>query len=296
MSIYGISPLGTELGPFGGPGLLTVLGVLVSRTNQIIVVWDTEPVHAKTARFDSASSFENYELSVVSPLIVASDGTEILPKGKAIATRTPRILDAAQDAFDTTQTIIDLDAQMEKGVDYELSIRTRIRGANDEVFAGPSVFIYAGIARRRVVSAEPPTVETTKDFATVTTGLPGEAQGFLFDPNNDIATDEGDRFLVKRVFRRLLSEPGAFSHLPNYGLGFSVKGLFKPSVMQSLASSATAQLRQEPDVLNAAVTLQPVATARGLLVRASIFLLRRGQEEKRILYQFSPQNQVQLTG
>lgn len=291
MSIYGISPLGTELGPFGGPGLLSVLGVLVSRTNQIIVIWDSEPVHEKTARFDSASSFENYELSVVSPLVVASDGTEILPKGKAIATRTPRILDASQDGLDTLQTAIDLDSQMEKGVDYELSIRTRIRGINGEPFAGPSLFVFAGIARLRVVSAEPPTIETSVDLATVPVGMPNEASGFIFDPNNDIATDSGDRFLVKRVFRRLLAEPGSFTHLPNYGLGYSVKGLFRPSTLQAMASKATAQLRQEPDVLNAAVTLQPVATARGTLVRASIFLLRRGQEEKRILYQFSPTSQ-----
>jgi hypothetical protein len=44
------------------------------------------------------------------------------------------------------------------------------------------------------------------------------------------------------------------------------------------------------------VTLQPVATATGVLVRASIFLERRGQEDKQILYDFAATNQVQLAG
>lgn len=294
MSIYGISPLGDQAGPFGGPGLISVLGILVARTNQVIVVWDAEPVNEKTARFDSASSFENYSLSVLDPFITASDGTQELPKGKKVATRTPIVLDATQDPFDALQTVIDFDSQMEKGVDYELTIRTRIRGIDKEPFSGPSMFDFAGVERLRVPTSR--TIESTKDFASFVVAESNEPGGFRFESNNDIAIDEGDRLLIKRVFRRLLSEPGSFTHLPNYGVGFAVKGLFRPSVMQQMASLATAQLRQEPDVANAGVTLQPVATSTGILVRASIFLERRGQESKTILYDFAPQNQAQLTG
>jgi hypothetical protein len=118
--------------------------------------------------------------------------------------------------------------------------------------------------------------------------------GFIYDPNNDVGIDEGDKLLFKRVFRRLLSERGAFTHLPNYGASFRVKGLFRPSVLQSMASEAAGQMRNEPDILNAAVQLQPVATDRGTLVRATISLQRRGQEPKRGFYEFAPQNQVQF--
>lgn len=291
MSIYGLSPLGTAAGPFGGPGLISVLGVLVSRTNQIIVVWDSDPVNEKTARFDSASSFENYVLGVVDPLVIASDLTEFLPPGKKIATRVPKVMDATADPLDPRQTIIDLDASMERGVEYELMVFDRIMGVGKEVYSGPTEFQFDGVEAVRQVPSL--TVESgTRDFASIVDS--NTESGYRFDPNTDIGIDEGDILLFKRVFRRLLTERGAFTHLPNYGAGFRIKGLFRPSILQSMASEAAGQIRNEPDVLNAAVTLQPFDTPKGTLVRATISMQRRGQEPKRGFYDFAPQNQLQF--
>lgn len=80
------------------------------------------------------------------------------------------------------------------------------------------------------------------------------------DETGDVAYDEGVASYKKRVFRRLMTPKGAFAHLPNYGtLTMSmVKKLARPGLVQTLASDAEDQIRQEPETQDVRVQIAQV--------------------------------------
>lgn len=97
------------------------------------------------------------------------------------------------------------------------------------------------------------------------------AQGSLPNPNNplnlgtivaddtgDYAFDSGIENLKKRIIRRLVTVPGGFAHMPDYGVGIPLYGkrLALPSVLNELSAKAEAQIGLEPDV--AKVRVRPL--------------------------------------
>ncbi len=78
---------------------------------------------------------------------------------------------------------------------------------------------------------------------------------FGFEPNNDLATESGDAALKKRIIRRLLSSPGGFPHLPEYGVGLRVKESLKTTSIADLRVRVRDQVLLEPEVTSATVNL-----------------------------------------
>lgn len=79
---------------------------------------------------------------------------------------------------------------------------------------------------------------------------------FGVSDDGDYAFDEGLASLKKRVIRRLLTKPGAFAHLPDYGVGipYEAKRLGTAAVLSRLATEAEVQIAREPDVEKVKVT------------------------------------------
>lgn len=79
--------------------------------------------------------------------------------------------------------------------------------------------------------------------------LPVDAQG-------DYAFDEGIDSYRKRVFRRLLTRKGKFAWIPKYGVGVpeQVKQLARVGIREAIAADAEAQIREEPETLEARCT------------------------------------------
>ncbi len=77
------------------------------------------------------------------------------------------------------------------------------------------------------------------------------------DDTGDIAKDEGLASYKKRVLRRLTTRKGKFAHLPDYGTLFvqSVKQLGRSGLLQQLAADAEAQVKQEPETVEASVQI-----------------------------------------
>jgi len=80
---------------------------------------------------------------------------------------------------------------------------------------------------------------------------------FPVDDQGDYARDEGLTSLKKRIIRRLTTRKNAFAHLPGYGVDMpaNVKRLALPGLREALAADAEEQVRQEPEVIDARVTL-----------------------------------------
>lgn len=80
---------------------------------------------------------------------------------------------------------------------------------------------------------------------------------FPIDDLGDYAKDDGIASIKKRIIRRLTTRKGAFAHLPNYGVDIpaNVKRLALPGLREALAADAEEQVKQEPEVIDARVTL-----------------------------------------
>jgi hypothetical protein len=89
-----------------------------------------------------------------------------------------------------------------------------------------------------------------------TGGLPANSANivlgtFQYDTTGDYAFDDGMVAFKKRVFRRIISNPGGFLHLgQNYGVGIKSYGklLGTPARKNQLVAAVESQLSQEPEV------------------------------------------------
>lgn len=80
---------------------------------------------------------------------------------------------------------------------------------------------------------------------------------FVFDAGGDLATHAAPATTSKRAQRRLTTQPGAFYHLPTYGVGQAVKKLARiaPAIF---SAEARRQLLAETDVADAGVSIRNV--------------------------------------
>lgn len=64
----------------------------------------------------------------------------------------------------------------------------------------------------------------------------------------DYDFDENPDLLKKLILRRLITSPGSFFHLPNYGLGLQVKRPFSIQDLPVLKAQIEEQVKLEPEV------------------------------------------------
>lgn len=99
---------------------------------------------------------------------------------------------------------------------------------------------------------------STSAFATSVGGGLVTLGAFVVDDSGDYAIEQGLAALLKRIYRRAMSVPGSFAHLPlsyGVGLGQQVKQLSTAAVRNRLASSLQTQILLEPEVSQASVTV-----------------------------------------
>lgn len=80
---------------------------------------------------------------------------------------------------------------------------------------------------------------------------------FPTDDAGDLAIDQGLVGYRKRVYRRLTTRKGNFSHIPNYGVTVlaNLKQLARAGLREFLAEEAETQIRQEPETVAVSVSL-----------------------------------------
>lgn len=97
----------------------------------------------------------------------------------------------------------------------------------------------------------------TASAANASRGIGTLLGAYTVDATGDFAWDAGLTTLMKRVLRRLFTEPGTFSHLPSYGLGLrnKVKRLATATELRRLEREAESQVRREPEVESCSVRI-----------------------------------------
>lgn len=264
MSVFGESPLGTGEGPFGGPGLITVLGVLPLSNNKWVVVFDKEPEVLDPQAFTSATNHDSYVLAAIDPTYTATDGSTHVPKGEFVPRRFPRSAVAVQDDVDPKQVIVSSEAALEPLVRYSVDVSTQIRGVDGETFAGPTLFRFRAPQLSGALDVVTISEERYRDFDYIIAPEDGEVgQTYRHDASGDIGLQDATRSLRKRIYRRVFTDPGGLAWEPGYGVGVRVKALAKSGLVQELASLVAEQIKLEPDVVNAGVEVYQSRSSTG---------------------------------
>jgi hypothetical protein len=262
MSVFGLSPLGTDLGPLGGPGLITVLGVLPSTNNSCIVVFDHVPDTTDPLVYYSATNPDNYTLVTVDPTYLSVSGP-IVPHGLVAPTRLPSVAVVEQDDDDPKQIELFSDAKLEPGVQYVVQVSPRIVGGDCETFAGEHAWPFNALALPGVLQPYERVQERYRDLAFAF----GTGEGaYGFDESGDIAIQSAADSLKKRIYRRFFTKDGDFAWTTNYGVGASMKSLVKGNRLQTLSDAVREQVLREPDVSDAAAAVSFARAPSGAFV------------------------------
>lgn len=264
MTSLGLSPLGTELGPWGGPGLITIKGVIPISGNEVVVVCDRVPRALNDGAYDDALLPGNYALVDIDPTV---GDPPMIPPGEYKAVHSPTVAAAALDDEDETQLVLTTDVRLERGVRYELTV-DYLEGAAGETFAGPNVWVFEALTpvkRYAVLASLGVAVDPYADFAngfvssSAEDGTP-KSVGLSLAGGGNLVWHGGVESTRKRLRRRLLTERRRFLVLsPSYGTMWPVGQLARPGTIQLLVNSIAAGARSEPDV----VAAECVATLDG---------------------------------
>jgi hypothetical protein len=104
-----------------------------------------------------------------------------------------------------------------------------------------------------------PTASGTQDVLNAPTPTQDRVGGTMRVVSGDYQLHSGADLYRKLVLRRLLTRPGAFFHLPNYGLGLVVKEPVPMGSMTRLKSEIERQIGLEPETIsaNASISVTP---------------------------------------
>lgn len=267
MSQFGVTPFGEE-GPFGGPGMITILAAVPGSQNHIILFFDGVPLADDAANLKSAINPANYTIEPLDPTIPANP--PYVPEGKQVPTRRIALARARPDPEDPTQIHLWTDRDMEGGVLHRVSVVGMLHGASCEDFAGMTVWEF--IAPLSAVARVAPD-RLDQRFRDLDDGdlpgfetLPGV---WRYKSNGDIALQPELESFKKRLIRRLTQQRRAFTW-SNNGVNISIGQSLTPDILQALALNVAAMARADSLAASAGCTAQARVLGNDVFVELTV--------------------------
>ncbi len=252
---YGVSPFGVS--PYG-VGLTSGLRVVSARAvtlNSVAVTFSDQPRASDPASIHDALNPENWSLAVLTP-----------------PTAVVRLAQHVEvDATGYVLTVF-FDGILTYGARYSITVAETVLDVDQHEFVEPTArtaaFTALNAPQRLTVAQEKASFrDIANPFLPRYAGSTGRTLGtFAATSSGTLELDAGLANLVKRCFRRALTRRGAFLHLPDYGTDLPIKGLIRPTDLRKIQQVMLIQIRQEPDVIAAQVSLQQVASSPGVLL------------------------------
>ena len=98
---------------------------------------------------------------------------------------------------------------------------------------------------------------------------------FKIGRDGDYLLEEGENLVRKLIIRRLITRPGEFFHLPDYGIGLRIKEPL-PGQIASLKKQIEQQAELEPEVESAVASLSFSNSI--LIIQLRVRLLQTGAD------------------
>lgn len=245
---FGGFPLG-----FGGP--LSVVRALAVAGQVVRVVFNEEPLHRSPAGLVDALNPANYIFSV--PAGNATAPTPVGVNRTMVVGPTYGVGNGA-GASDERGFDVSVDRQLIVGITYVVTVRD-VQSTAGDALGSPDSGDFAGVSRLDETRL-PMRNQDLVDFA-----CPPSIGHYLIDDSGDIAVATPAEGTVCRVFRRVTTRKNAFRFLRGYGTGIDHKGVGSTASMALVKNDGTAQVKLEPDVADAALTMTVQATGLTLI-------------------------------
>lgn len=227
-------------GLFGGGGFLHVVRARSIKGQVVRVVFSEEPLAVSAAGVNDSLNPSNYTFSVVKgqagqPLSVGVDPNPI--PGPAASVQ------AGEFGID-----VHVDRPLAVGITYRATatnIQAKAGGGQGSPYSGD----FVGMV---LTSSIVPPVRNTDNIDIKNDPFEGR---FIPTSSGDLSNQGGLASLRKRILRRLYTPTNSFSFLPGYGLGLRLKEVASIGQLQALKIDATSQVKKEPEVVSATVSL-----------------------------------------
>lgn len=234
---YGKEVLGG--GPYGAGGLLHVLRAAAISGRVVRVVFDEPPVHqTASGAFDSLNP-SNYQFSIVTGQAEAP-----LPIGVKLGLIVgPTLLVRSGDERGVD---VQLDRTTVIGVGYRVTA-LNIRAAAGGELGSPLAADFGG---RVPLNETKPGVRGASNVDiqnSISRGV------WTINDSGDLVNEGGNASLKKRVLRRAITQPNAFSWLVGYGTRTKLKETFSINEVATAKASLQEQILEEPEVAEAAI-------------------------------------------
>lgn len=257
---WGFLPWGAGPWGAGGGNDLQLLRAVAVRENVVRLEFSEAPMFTRLLTPNDAANPERYSITALTS--TGLDGEQARDVRPAVIER-PRIAGAFGRFIDV---VTDRPFSPWNSL-YIVACNQLMTYSGGLLDPDKSSFRFAGVYRQlRQQSMENPA--PSRDFANPQTytaqldPLPQAGDPFALGvipvgSDGDYAFDDGMVQVKKRIFRRLLTRKGAFPSLPDYGVGVPSYGkkLSIAGVRQALAAEAERQIKLEPDVVEARVTV-----------------------------------------
>jgi hypothetical protein len=173
-----------------------------------------------------------------------------------------------------------LEKLADKSVTYQISTSAVVTATGEPITFSGSTATFLGIQAfedqiDRIVSSKRAAI---RDLANPPAMTGTQLGGTLQIIGRDYATVEGTDLLKKLILRRLITRPGEFSHLPDYGVGLAVKEPMPQTNVSRLEKVIKDQVLKEPEVDVASVTVSVDAVNHIITVIIRARLKTTGQD------------------
>ncbi len=276
---FGLLPCG-NVAPWGGPGTISLITILAIGTNELVAFFTAPPKCRDPLGFRDARNPLYWSIAAVDPVAIGFSGEVVPEPGKPRPQLpAPWIGRCFVDALDPTQVHLVTVPQLQTGVQYDVTIGP-VRGAACESFSGLSTFRLLARTRPPAPTSRIAAVDTYRDYANPvfeidrrTSQLVAGPGFWAYDETGEIKLDDAEGSLKKRVLRRITTLAGGFAHLPTYGVPPMLGTIARGDDLQALALRLQEQIRSEPDVRDAAVSVS--ADASNGVVRFELVVQQR---------------------
>lgn len=267
------------------------LGCVPSAMNEAIAYFSRELVHDDVFGHDSVTNPDNWSIVATDPRTPSDvDPTRyFVPDGVSVPTFQPEVARAYIDEDDPMQVHVVCNTPLESRVIFELTVSTAVRGQACEELVGPGTRSFQGLYRGIGSGPRYVQLDSYRDFdLRFFPADPRQPEGtWRYDTTGDIGIQTAAESLKKRLYRRLMTSPGGFSHLGNgYGMNAGIKQIVRSGELQRLANRAAEQARLEPDVIAASAEATLKFSAAGsAIVELTIRAIREDHREFRFVFE-----------
>lgn len=276
MAVFDPGGVGSEFfgDPMGGGGPIHVRRARAIAGQVVRVVFDNVPLEKSSAGFSDALNPANYRITLL-------NGGQALPPLAIAVERNVIVGPQLGVALGEYGADVHFDRAFIVGLSYRITV-SNVVSKSGGALGAPYSADFDGVVP--LLTQRPPTrkVDLT-DF-----GYDSSTGAFIFANNGDLSPQGGLAGTKKRIMRRLTTLLAGFKFLPDYGLGLKLKTPASPSRLQTLRSDGTQQVKLEPDVADALLSIELRAeqalfitvravTTTGQVINGTVAMSNEGQ-------------------